>query len=155
MLGFNRQVLQYIYLSDKLVRLIWNISTGEVTATVPPPKYILFKNWAESFLTSTAPKYIEMLNNIIVYTMNDMLFLCYITNQGLSWSWLYGSWIYNYLCNQCLFSITTKVVNLNPIHGEVYSIQHYVIKFVSDLQQVGGFLQVLRFPPPIKLIATI
>ena len=24
-------------------------------------------------------------------------------------------------------------------HGEVYSIQHYVIKFVSDLRQVGGF----------------
>ena len=23
-------------------------------------------------------------------------------HQGLSWSWLYGSWIYNYLCNQCL-----------------------------------------------------
>jgi hypothetical protein len=27
----------------------------------------------------------------------------------------------------------------------------YVIKFVSDLRQVGGFLRVLRFPPPIKL----
>jgi hypothetical protein len=26
---------------------------------------------------------------------------------------------------------------------------------VSDLRQVGGFLRVLRFPPPIKLIATI
>ena len=25
-----------------------------------------------------------------------------------------------------------------------------MIKFVSDLRQVGGFLQVLRFPPPIK-----
>jgi len=25
----------------------------------------------------------------------------------------------------------------------VYSIQHHVIKFVSDLQQVGGFLRVL------------
>jgi hypothetical protein len=25
-----------------------------------------------------------------------------------------------------------------------------VIKFVSDLRQVDGFLQVLRFPPPIK-----
>jgi len=46
--------------------------------------------------------------------------------------------------------ITTKVVSSNPIHGEVYSIQHYVIQF--DLQQVSGFL---RFPPPIKLIATI
>ena len=35
--------------------------------------------------------------------------------------------------------ITTKVVSLNPVHGEVYSIQHYVIKFASDLLQVGGF----------------
>jgi hypothetical protein len=38
--------------------------------------------------------------------------------------------------------ITTKVVSSNPAHGEVYSIQHYVIKFVSDLWQVGGFLRV-------------
>ena len=34
--------------------------------------------------------------------------------------------------------------------GEVYSIQHYVIKFVSDLWQVSGFLRALRFPPPNK-----
>jgi hypothetical protein len=40
--------------------------------------------------------------------------------------------------------ITPKVESLNPIHGEVYSIQHYVIKFVSDLRQVGGFIRVLR-----------
>ena len=51
--------------------------------------------------------------------------------------------------------ITTKVVSLNPVLGEVYSIEHYVIKFVSDLRQVGCFLRVLRFPPPIKLTATI
>jgi hypothetical protein len=31
-------------------------------------------------------------------------------------------------------------------------VQHYVIKFVSDLQRDGGFL---RFPPPIKLTAKI
>jgi hypothetical protein len=30
-------------------------------------------------------------------------------------------------------------------------IQHYVIKFVSDLRHVGGFLRVLRFPPPISV----
>ena len=35
--------------------------------------------------------------------------------------------------------------------GEVYSIQHYVIKFDSDLRQAGGFLLVSRIPPPIKL----
>ena len=34
-------------------------------------------------------------------------------------------------------------------------VQHYVIKFVSDLRQVGGFLRVLQFPPPIKLTAMI
>ena len=35
--------------------------------------------------------------------------------------------------------------------GNVYSIHYNVIKFVSDLQQVSGFLWVIRFPPPIKL----
>jgi hypothetical protein len=33
-------------------------------------------------------------------------------------------------------------------------VQHYVIKFVSDLRQVGGFLQVLRLPLPIKQTIT-
>jgi len=50
--------------------------------------------------------------------------------------------------------ITARVVSSNSVHGEVYSI-HYVIKFVSDLRQVGGFLRVLRFSPPMKLTATI
>jgi hypothetical protein len=34
-------------------------------------------------------------------------------------------------------------------------VQHYVIKFFSDLRQVGGFLGVLRFHPPMKLTTTI
>jgi hypothetical protein len=37
--------------------------------------------------------------------------------------------------------ITTKVVSSYLLHGELYSIQHYVIKFVSDLRQVGGYLR--------------
>jgi hypothetical protein len=45
-------------------------------------------------------------------------------------------------------SIATKVVSSDPPHGEVYSIQHCVIKFVSDLWQVSGFLW---FPLSIKL----
>ena len=31
--------------------------------------------------------------------------------------------------------ITNKVVCSNPIHGKVYSMQHYEIKFVSDLRR--------------------
>jgi hypothetical protein len=47
------------------------------------------------------------------------------------------------------------VVSSNPVYGELYSIQHYVIKFVSDLRHVGGFLRVHLFPPQINLTATI
>lgn len=41
----------------------------------------------------------------------------------------------------------TKVEISNPAHGKGYSIQYHVIAFVS--------LQVRRFPPPIKMIATM
>ena len=56
--------------------------------------------------------------------------------------------IYNHLYNQYLSPV---ILSLKPVHGEVYSIQHYVIKFVSDLRHVCGFLRVLRFPQLIKL----
>ena len=51
--------------------------------------------------------------------------------------------------------ITTNVVSLNPTHGQVYSIQHNVKKFVSDLWQISGFLRLLLFPPPIRLTTTM
>ena len=51
--------------------------------------------------------------------------------------------------------ITIKVVSSNPTYGEVFSIQHYMKRFVSDLRQVGGFLWVILFPPSIKLSTTI
>ena len=35
--------------------------------------------------------------------------------------------------------ITTNVASFNSAYGEVYSIQHYLITFVSDLRQVGVF----------------
>ena len=50
----------------------------------------------------------------------------------------------------CLLDIMylrTNVMSSNPACGEMYSMQHYVIKFVSDLRQVGGFFRVLWFPP--------
>ena len=46
--------------------------------------------------------------------------------------------------------VTTNDLTSNTGHGEVYSIQHYLIKFVCDLLHVCGFL---RFPPPIKVTA--
>ena len=51
--------------------------------------------------------------------------------------------------------ITTNVASSNPVHGDMYSIQHNVIQFVSDLRKIGGFIRLLRFLPIIKLTTTI
>jgi hypothetical protein len=62
-----------------------------------------------------------------------------------------------FLVDEVHIYIIPRFVVFDPSNGEVYSIQHYhyVIKFVSDLWQVDGFLRVLRFPPPIKLTTMI
>ena len=41
--------------------------------------------------------------------------------------------------------LVTTNVSSNPTPGKVYSIQNYVIKFVSDLRQVGGFIRVRQY----------
>ena len=51
--------------------------------------------------------------------------------------------------------IIAQGVSFTLVHGEVYSIQLYVIKFVTELWQVGGFLMIVYFPPPVKGTTTI
>jgi hypothetical protein len=51
--------------------------------------------------------------------------------------------------------ISTKAVSLNYAHGELYSIQLNVIKFVSDTRQLGSFFLVLQCSPLLMLTATI
>ena len=59
------------------------------------------------------------------------------------------------------FTTTCAIKCLSPLKLSVrtsymvYSIQHYMIKFVSDFRQVCDFLRVRRFPLLIKLISTI
>ena len=55
------------------------------------------------------------------------------------------SWINNYLCNQCWSPL--NVVSSNPVHSELHSIQHSVIKFVSHLLHLSGFLHQENWPP--------
>ena len=68
--------------------------------------------------------------------------------------WLSNLWNVN-VSDEGYSRNESKVVSSNPAHGEVYSIQLLVIKFVSDLRQVSGFLLVLQFPPTIKVVAMI
>ena len=77
------------------------------------------------------------------FQLNSILTVIYVSVKA------YFYYKSHHLCNQCLSPLKLWVHG----HGEVHSIQHYVIKFISDLWQVSGFLQVRWFPPPIKLTA--
>ena len=87
--------------------------------------------------------------DIYVFILSHYL---YIGNRCLI---LFQKEIYNhYMWKSCLKlrihvlrqgRLLWYVMKSNPAHGEVYSTQQYVIKFVSDLRLVGGFLLVLPF----------
>ena len=49
------------------------------------------------------------------------------------------------------FTTTCAIGAYHPFNGEMYLMQHYVVKCLSVLQQVSGFL---RFPLPIQLTTT-
>ena len=57
----------------------------------------------------------EILLKVALNTINqtyiNIVFLLYLICGfvGPSWTWSYGSWIYNYLCNQCLSPLTMGV----------------------------------------------
>jgi hypothetical protein len=57
------------------------------------------------------------------------------------------------LCNQCRLPL--KLWVWTPLMASCTRYNIMWCKFVNDLRQVGGFLQVLQFPLPIKLTAMI
>ena len=69
--------------------------------------------------------------------------MCPNLSSYMTGLWSYGARVYNYLCLS------------KPAHGDVYSIQHYVIKFVSGDRSVvfsgyADFLHVSNWPPRYK-----
>ena len=103
-----------------------------------PPKTSII--WLSKHLTTSVHKWTIFQERVVRNKLNIYVFINF----------------YNYLRSFYFLSsvnritLYTSAVSSNPAHCEVYSIQQYVIKFVIDLRQVGGFLRALRFPPPIK-----
>ena len=61
-------------------------------------------------------------------------------------------WLIYNKYDQTILSLHEALLNYSYKGNHV---QHYVIKFVSDLRHVGGFVRVLRLFPPIKLTDNI
>jgi hypothetical protein len=93
----------------------------------------------------------KKIMNILLLILKEICVVCYIfalhehSIQSLCWCYYRGRCGRDCMVvdSQLLMQsvpITTNAVSSNSTHGEVYSIQHYVMKFVSDSLQVGGFL---------------
>ena len=86
------------------------------------------------------------LRNVVRFALLVYWLLLYhLALIGTVVSCSYGSWIYNCQWKQCLSPLTLWV--RNPIMARCTR-YIYVIKFVSDLWKVIGFLRGLRLPPP-------
>jgi hypothetical protein len=97
---------------------------------------------------------------IIVYVL---IFHNFHTKMGTG-RWFENQTFYTDSGLQIFISIYWIVWTISHVHtfflyihifGQVYSIQYYVIKLISDLRQVSDLLRVLWFPSPIILTTTI
>ena len=69
--------------------------------------FCLDENFSEKLMFVILWKNGESIRSFYIVTKLKLLFT--VGKKGLSWSLLYGSWIYNYLCNQCLSPLTLWV----------------------------------------------
>ena len=83
------------------------------------------------------------------YVFSDIF---YLITKVPSWSWSHGSWIYDYLCNQCLSPLTLWV-RTPPMRGVLDTT---LCGKVGQCFATGmWFIRVHGFPLPIKLNTTI
>ena len=73
------------------VLISWYFLYNTIFALSPMKFFFLFDN------KTNQKYYIIVETNIFLYSVWFIQI-----KKGPSWSWLYGSWIYIYLCNQCL-----------------------------------------------------
>ena len=95
-----------------------NISPSISDFLSPPMVLYLWWEWNKQFHTAlfhVIYLLYSMLNFKIHFSCNRFWYI-YNIIRGLSSSRSYGSWIYNYLCNQCL-SALTNVVSSNRAYA--------------------------------------
>jgi hypothetical protein len=100
-------------------------------------------------------------SNIAVKQFESEMFVIKTAQKNISFTQkssiydiVFKHWCIGFIATYAISAYHHESCEFESHSGKVYSMHHYV-KFVSDLQQIGGFLQVLWFPPPIKLTTTI
>ena len=124
----------------------------------------------ENYCTTCTMEVVKQIISLLEHVFQDCKEICSMTNRAMTSikRLPFGCIIIRYETNTGLGTLSCQLQNLTNMYesgywscefeshsGEVYSIQRCVIKFVSDLRQVDGFLPALQFPSPIKLTTTI
>ena len=71
------------------------------------------RSWSTTFVKYYVREVLRCFLLIVIYILYSYFFkknrLISSCKKGPKWSWSYGCWIYNYLCNQCLPSLSMWV----------------------------------------------
>jgi hypothetical protein len=65
-----------------------------------------------------------------IFGLNKIVLPCLLNFGAVSWLWSYGSWIYNYLCNQCLPPLKLWVWTLTTTYA-ISAYHHWCCEFES------------------------
>ena len=129
--------IKKLYWTDRIYSHTCTFFVWSELDVIKPNLYVIWQNFVPIYMYTSLTMYMYM-----IYKVTSITF----TSRGPLWSCSYGSWIYNYLwlCNHYLSPL--KLWVWIPLMARCTR-YHIVIKFVSDLRQVCGFLWVPRFPP--------
>jgi len=113
----------------------------------------LFKHWwltitpilAKSTISSFA---LVFLIYLFVCLFFFFLFLFFL--WGPLWSWSHDSWIYSYICNQCISSLKLESRSWRDVIDTTFC-----DTVCQSPVAYRCFFLVLRFPPPVKLTSTL
>jgi hypothetical protein len=88
---------------------------SNIRAVLVKKAYYIWLKFLNKKLIQDSFVYLLFLITMLYMFCCHHTILCVIFNHVLykepSWSWSYGRWIYSYLCNQCLSSLTLLVRN--------------------------------------------
>ena len=145
----GKTYLKNIYINQHIVRKVWKLIITDVIISLNLTTDNTMAKWKR---TNTMQKIKDRATRTPLkpeVNRNDKQFLLitwyppvtFVTNRGRR---DHDRMIVGFTTTCAINVYRQQSCEFQFRSGEVYSIKHYVIKFVSDLRQVGGFHRVLR-----------
>ena len=94
---------------------------------------IVQSSWSSDFTSVISGGFDFVCLVVLIYLAICIYCLSFYSLLGPSWLWSYGSWIYNYLCNQCISPLKLRVRTLFMARCTRYNIRWSSVLWYSGL----------------------